>query len=351
MTQRYILNYPHCDPVTVELSILWAQETMSIKLYEYMPQARQFVGIHYILDKQNDKYEKVTATAPPLVLHQDEWAGEEYSQYEQYVDDIVNDREKLTRFGDSCYAGFSDNFLRRLFGIFMQYEAEDKQKVLLDEIYKMLLTAHIIGHTAYIEEEQVSLLSPNARRYYIPGEQFPQIGLANRQIKTIYLRILDKIVKSVLDRLQGILRSSDHKTKWMGAFMCMLGMAMACEEVQSTTDTIGAQKEVHIFGCNEAAAKSAVDSIDRSYQIMCALFHMKYKSFAPMSRLGDDDIRKHVGDKAMPIIKAIKELCSERYESFLLERRCAPASINNVADYYGRQVARFLLGFWTPDSN
>jgi hypothetical protein len=164
----------------------------------------------------------------------------------------------------------------------------------------------------------VQKLPSKLANYFEANDAFPTPGLANRQIKSIYLRILDKIVKNVLDKLQGILRSSDSKTKWMGAFMCMLGMAMACEEVQSTTDTVGGSGPEYIFGCNEPAARNANDSIDSTFMMMCSLFHMKYKSFTPMKNPDDNEVRRRIGDKSVPTVKKIKELCEEKCKFFCL---------------------------------
>ena len=35
--------------------------------------------------------------------------------------------------------------------------------------------------------------------------------------------------------------------------------------------------------------------------------------------------------------------------SFLNDRRYANPNNDNIAEYYGRQVARFLCDFWSPD--
>jgi len=176
----------------------------------------------------------------------------------------------------------------------------------------MLLAAHIIGHVSYFSGEQLQKLPSKLANYFETNEAFATPGLANRQINSIFLRILDKVVKTVLDKLQGILRSSDSKAKWMGAFMCMLGMAMACEEVQSTTDTVGSNNNEYLFGCNEQAAKNANESIDSTFRMMCSLFHMKYKSFTPMKNPDSDEVRRRIGERSIPTIKKIKELCDEK---------------------------------------
>jgi hypothetical protein len=146
----------------------------------------------------------------------------------------------------------------------------------------------------------------------------------------------------------------------------MLGMAMACEEIQSTTETVGTGNET-VFGCNQQSARSANDCIDQYFAMMCSLFHMKYKSFTPMMKPDSEDVLRQVGPHAIPIIKKIKALCEEKcmvYRSelalwtianlnidrpFLDERRYAPVGRETLAKYYARQVARFLLGFWNPE--
>jgi hypothetical protein len=175
----------------------------------------------------------------------------------------------------------------------------------------MILTAHVVGHASYLSGDQIQRLGTRFQAYFNPSDQFHTPGIANRQMKTVFIRILDKVVKNVLEKLQGILRSSDHKTKWIGAFMCMLGMAMACEEIQSTTETIGTGNET-VFGCNQQSARSANDCIDQYFAMMCSLFHMKYKSFTPMMKPDSEDVLRQIGPHAIPIIKKIKALCEEK---------------------------------------
>jgi hypothetical protein len=77
--------------------------------------------------------------------------------------------------------------------------------------------------------------------------------------------------------------------------MCMLGMAMACEEVQSTTAMVGEKGEKgDVVGCSSHAARQACDSIDDTFTTMCNLFQMKYKTFYPMGNTDADDVRKEI---------------------------------------------------------
>lgn len=153
----------------------------------------------------------------------------------------------------------------------------------------------------------------------------------------------------------------------MGAFMCMLGMAMACEEVQSTTAMVGQKHDLgDVFGCSTHAAKMACDGIDETFTTMSQLFHLKYKTFNPLMNTDADDVVKEVGEKRLPTVKAIKALCREKcmfitatlYEeklisclvtTFMEPRMFVEASPDNLARYYGRLVARFLNAFWAPD--
>lgn len=176
------------------------------------------------------------------------------------------------------------------------------------------MAAHIIGHVAYFPEGQLSKLPSRLSSYFAPDDEYPTPYLANRQVKTIYLKILSKMTKIILDKLQSILRSSTSNPKWMGAFMCMLGMALACEEVQGTTEQIGSEDRYLSFGCNPQSGRSANETIDHTYQMMCSLFHMKYKSFTPL-KMNERELEKAIntiGDGAIPTIKQIRDLCGEK---------------------------------------
>jgi len=214
----------------------------------------------------------------------------------------------------------------------------------------MLLAAHIIGHVAYFSPEALSTLPPAHRSFFEPNELFATPYLANRQVKTIFLRILDRTVKSVLEKQQSILRGSNSRPKWMAAFMCMLGMAMACEEVQSTTAMVGEKSDLgDVLGCSALKAQGACDDIDRVFVTMCQLFQLKFKTFNPLVHTDKKDVVKEIGEERLPTVRAIKALCREKSSTFMDSRMYANVGPGNLAEYYGRLVSRFLRGFWSPE--
>lgn len=120
------------EPYELELSLLWRQPPIMVQLHEYQPKAHgDTKTVMYILDKTQDRYVKQFKYAVPLALAKEQWYTDDVVPYEQYLDDIIKDRTRLRRFGQTCYSGFSDDFLKRLLEIFMDYNPADEKEVCL----------------------------------------------------------------------------------------------------------------------------------------------------------------------------------------------------------------------------
>lgn len=125
-----IYSFTSQEPLDLELSLLYAQLPIRVKLHEYQPKGGLVnLCIRYVLDTQTDTYVKQSKQAIPLALSKDDWASEDVTPYEDYLNSIINDRHKLRTFGETCYESFHNDFLRRLFEIFTTYEAEDDKEV------------------------------------------------------------------------------------------------------------------------------------------------------------------------------------------------------------------------------
>jgi hypothetical protein len=125
-----IYSFTRQEPFDVELSLLYAQLPIRVRLHEYQPKGGLInVYIQYTLDEQTDSYIKRSKQSIPLALAKDDWATDDVTPYEEYLNGIINDQQKLRLFGRTCYSGFHDDFLKRLFEIFMTYEPEDNKEV------------------------------------------------------------------------------------------------------------------------------------------------------------------------------------------------------------------------------
>jgi hypothetical protein len=114
----------------VELSLVWMQEPIKVNLHEYTPQvSRVTFTTHYYLNKQTDSFTEKSKQVIPLALVKEDWASDDLTYYEQWLEGILKDRTKLLRFGSTCYSEYSDDFLKRLFSIFLEYEPDDKKEV------------------------------------------------------------------------------------------------------------------------------------------------------------------------------------------------------------------------------
>jgi hypothetical protein len=126
-----ISGYSFRQPLEAELTLLWMQEPIKVNLHEYTPQVQEVtVAIHYYLDKRTDSFSQKANQAVPLALVKDDWASEDITHYEEWLDGILTDRSKLQRFGETCYSEYGNDFLQRLFTIFLEYESDDKKEVI-----------------------------------------------------------------------------------------------------------------------------------------------------------------------------------------------------------------------------
>jgi hypothetical protein len=128
--EHLIHNFMSHEPYELELSLLWRQPPIMVQLHEYQPKAQGDTRtVMYILDKAQDRYVRQMKYAVPLALAKEEWYTDDVTLYEKYLDDIIKDRTRLRRFGRTCYSGFNDDFLQRLFEIFMDYNPGDEKEV------------------------------------------------------------------------------------------------------------------------------------------------------------------------------------------------------------------------------
>jgi hypothetical protein len=117
-------------PIEVQLSLVWQQPPLQVKLYEYQPRGDHAAyAIKFNLDKENDRYVKARKQAVPLTLSTEDWATDDLTPYENWLNRIIDERERLEKFGRTCYSGFNEKFLQQLFEIFMQYKSTDKKEV------------------------------------------------------------------------------------------------------------------------------------------------------------------------------------------------------------------------------
>jgi hypothetical protein len=176
----------------------------------------------------------------------------------------------------------------------------------------MLITSHALGHATYFSKPEIQNLPPSAQRFCDPDSEWFSPGLINREVKTRLIALLNESVHAVLSKLQSILRGSSANPKWLGAFMCMLGLAFAIDELQSTTESVaemvwkyeGIMPKVGVV-TPETAGK-ANQAIDDAFIFMTQLFGQKYKNFKP---LVDSAMADKLGADAMRTVREIRRLC------------------------------------------
>jgi hypothetical protein len=194
----------------------------------------------------------------------------------------------------------------------------------LNHCFKLLIAIHIFTHSLAIPQDQFQHLigklhpdylwdlSPEAKHWY------PRV--ANRQLKYYFLEIVNKSMDFLLLRMQRILAASAGKTRWISAFVCMLSLGMALEELQSTIDLI----------CNTEAKQGNMDgrmasdtsrrscsAIDEQYLLMIQIFQGKFGKTNPLKDQMDEAKKTLLGESGVELIEGVKKLIDEHGEYFV----------------------------------
>jgi hypothetical protein len=151
----------------------------------------------------------------------------------------------------------------------------------LKELFKLMLSVHVFTHSSLIPEEDVQNLRWRERYSVKPIIEgyYALPPMANRALKCIYSRIINKTLQSVLERLQRILHGSSKMAKWMMAFCSVLVLAMCLESLQSTIrmnyNDLYKRGEITKQD-SEIRAQARCSEIDKSFLFIMTLFRHKF---------------------------------------------------------------------------
>jgi hypothetical protein len=132
----------------VKLDIVWGQASALIEVYEFEPLESVHV-ITWHLD-ENNEYKPRKTSAAPIALETKAWANDHNSWAKIWLDGIVQDREAMKKFGDTCYSKI-DGPLQNLFVLFMKYNPKDEKEVCL------LDCSHCCNYTNLLKYRKLSL--------------------------------------------------------------------------------------------------------------------------------------------------------------------------------------------------
>jgi len=233
----------------------------------------------------------------------------------------------------------------------VEYEPDNADEAMaLKELFKLMLSVHVFTHCCLIREEDVQRLRWRERYSVKPIIEgyYALPPMANRALKCIYSRIINKTLQSVLERLQRILHGSSKMAKWMMAFCSVLVLAMCLEALQSTIR----MSYNDDYKCGEITkqdseirAQARCSEIDKSFLFIMTLFRHKFtNSFNFITGhkpeyLGEDK-------NAVEFVAKVSKLFDDKLKPYISEHILLKPTMASCSEHYGRLVARFLHSFF-----
>jgi hypothetical protein len=251
----------------------------------------------------------------------------------------------------------------------------------------MLVVCFVLGRTAQVPpEEQYKLGNIHYFKRYNQSTNHVNLHnvprMANRQLKYLFLSILNKTMDQVLRRLDRVYRSSRGCHEWLMAFYGVVGLAMTFEDLQNTVHGfLRADVDFGKFGPSEAEhqLRDATGEIDKRFNFMAKLFRLKYhRQFNPLRDYTDAAVQHNLGEEAIRFVTQVSELVSEKCkgsllsslsghvfltnansfffpshsdDDFLCGHQHVAVSLNSDMNlYYGRLVSQFLCSFFGPSA-
>ncbi|KAF1815837.1 hypothetical protein P152DRAFT_390910 [Eremomyces bilateralis CBS 781.70] len=305
------------NTIRIKFTFIYGLPGLDHDVVEFEPKTNELLRqFQYIIDPATGRQDRVEKASPPLGITK--FDNEDTKIWEKYLNDLVE--HHLDGFAEICFEDEPNDFQFRLLKLMCNLKPEDKnEKLLLREMFRLLMVTYIMGHTVTIPDasrEQYLSKLKNFRSAPYGRDCSPR--MANRQFKYFFLTLHKEIMNSVLRKLQFLIRSSKGCTKWTSAFCTILGLAMVLEDQQRTihlvTDTDFAQGKITA----ERAARQAEDTcrvIDDQFLFLASLFRWKYnRQFNPLRDGVDKKNEKIFGPRAMLFINEVDNLVREKCE-------------------------------------
>jgi hypothetical protein len=145
--------------------------------------------------------------------------------------------------------------------------------------------------------------------------------MTNRQLKYFFSRLQRSIMSNVLNKLQQIFKSSKGCDKWLAAFVAVIGMCMAHEEMQKTIHLVQQTKatteKLDYREC-QSRADIACRDIDSRMSFVNQIFRWKYNRKCNPLRDADHDWNKEVGfgdENSVLFVRQVAQLVKENSKS------------------------------------
>ncbi|KAF7185484.1 Satratoxin biosynthesis SC3 cluster transcription factor SAT20 [Pseudocercospora fuligena] len=328
------------------------------KLTEFTPKSQKLLWqLQYFQDPRTGRSMHRRKYAPPYGLVKLD--GVDDANFDDYLKDLLEPFH-LNELGPSFYAEENevdqDMFQCRVLDMMSRLyigTGDDKLKLLLRDILRMMVITWIMGHTLTITEDTLRPVINNVRHSRTPNDyelqDFHSPRLANRQLKFFFGVLRNQIYEKLLKWLQQTLHTAGKKEQtWLQSFCVILGFAMVLEEIQRTLHCHADASIVRNEATPEQAEVQAVNScktIDDRFKLLIGLFQCKYrdKKWGEYGSFGNGtpELKEPI---ARDFCSTLRNLV-EYKQGHLRSRENVPFSHDNQCLYTTRLTARFLLPF------
>ncbi|KAF2671260.1 hypothetical protein BT63DRAFT_453660 [Microthyrium microscopicum] len=338
--------------ITIKITPIWSFPGVECELFLFEPRDAELLTQRvFWLNRKTNKYEAKECQSPPVSVKRIGSNPEDQQIYENYFDMLAGSPDYMLKFaGDILFRDQVDPFLSRLTSMMVKYKPQKKAEVdFMRQVNKMLLASYCFGRTVMIPANQQKKLEQLTQQNYqmsFASNTMPK--MANRQLKHIFLRIVNKTMDSVLRRLDRVYRSSKGNKEWIMAFYGVLGLAIVFEDMQNTACCFlhGESQNGRLTEWDaQQDLRQIIEAIDHKYTFVTRLFKMKYqKAFNPLKDWQQGSVRDVLGDEGTAFVSDVSRLVTEKWD-YIDERQRIVPTFTNSEMYYGRLVSQFLNSF------
>ncbi|KXT06336.1 hypothetical protein AC578_9168 [Pseudocercospora eumusae] len=328
------------------------------KVTEFSPKSPKLLWqLQYFQDPRTGRSMHRKKYSPPYGLLKLD--GVDEKNFDDYLKDLLEPFH-LNELGTSFYAEENhvdqDMFQCRVLDMMSRLyigTSDDKLKLLLRDILRMMLITWIMGHTLTITEDTLRPVINNVRHSRKPNDyelqEYHSPRLANKQLKFFFGVLRNQIYEKLLKWLQQTLHTAGKKEQtWLQSFCVILGFAMVLEEIQRTIQCFADALLVRNEATPEQAELQAFNSckaIDDRFRLLIGLFQCKYrdKKWGEYGSFGHGtpELKEPIAQEFCSTLRGMVEY----KQAHLRSRENVPFSLDNQCLYTTRLTARFLLPF------
>lgn len=261
---------------------------MPVNVYEFCVRTPELLRQHqYVKDANTGDVHRYEKRSPPVgIMLENQKEG--INRCKRYVESIVANDDLLQPFARVCYEEEQNYVLSEIFQLLFKFrpQTEEERKV-QQEAYQLIVVTYIMTHTLTIPDGIIDDRLCGLESYQA-GQYPPDCSsrFTNKQLKHFFAQLHRMCMGSLLNWLQQILKSSKWTERWATAFIAVVALALALEEIQLTAhltmdSLVKLGKADPVDG--ERQAVEACKEIDSDFRIVREIFKTKYtRTYNPL---------------------------------------------------------------------